>query len=170
MSTASHKITDFPGAGTALETTAALPAEFSTPDRDPSREIRNLIEELQGTAREARRRQRQAEEESEKLRSRLLELEEKPGGGTAGSSQMKELLRERDMLAEQQAQYGPAIAELKQRMKHAEADAVEASDERDAAMRERKKMQRQLDESDKQRHNSSRKFKQHRRFSRANLL
>ena len=151
MATASHKITDFPGAGTPSEPTAGLPAEFSTPERDPSREIRNLIEELQGTVREARRQQRHAEEESGQLRSRLLDLEEKPGGGTFSSSQMKELIRERDMLAEQQAQYGPAISDLKQRLRQAEADAHDAGDGRDAAMRERKKMQRQLDESDQQR-------------------
>lgn len=130
---------------------AGLPAEFPTLERDPSREIRNLIEELQGTAREARRRQRQAEEESEKLRSRLLDLEEKLGNGTSNSGQMKALIRERDMLTEQQAQYGPAISELKQRVKQAEADARDASEERDAAMRERKKLQRQLEESDQQR-------------------
>ncbi len=151
MATASNKITEFPGAGTSPEPATGLPPDFLTPDRDPSREIRNLIEELQGTARDARRRQRQAEEECEQLRNRLLDLEEKLGAGTQNSGQMKALIRERDMLAEQQAQYGPAISDLKQRLRQAEADARDASDERDATIRERKKLQRQLEESDQQR-------------------
>ena len=62
MAKVSHKITEFPGSSDALEPIASLPPNLLTQDQDPTREIRNLIEELQNTAREARRRQRQAEE------------------------------------------------------------------------------------------------------------
>ena len=117
MAQASQKITEFPGTSNSLEPIASLPADLLTQEKDPTREIRNLIEELQATARDARRRQRHAEEEHEKLRGKMLDLEEQLDSGAHNSTQMKALIRERDMLLEQQAQYGPVISDLKLRIK-----------------------------------------------------
>ncbi len=151
MSKASQKITEFPGMADLPDPVAALPADFLSQGRDPTREIRNLIETLQTTARDARRRQRQAEEECEQLRSQMLDLEERLESSPKDNGQMKSLIRERDMLVEQQAQYGPAISDLKQRLKRAESEVREANDERDAAVREKKKLNRQIEDSEKQR-------------------
>ncbi len=151
MAQASHKITEFPGTGDALEPIASLPPNLLTQDQDPTREIRNLIEELQNTAREARRRQRQAEEEREKLRDRLLDLQEKTDSGANKDAQTKALTRERDMLLSQQSQYGPVIADLKQRLKSTESDIREAITERDAATRGKTQSQREAADAESKR-------------------
>jgi len=151
MAKASQKITEFPGMADLPDPVAALPADFLSQGRDPTREIGNLIETLQATARDARRRQRQAEEECEQLRTQMLDLEERIESSPKDNGQMKSLIRERDMLVEQQAQYGPAISDLKQRLKRAESEIREANDERDAAVREKKKLNRQIEDSEKQR-------------------
>ena len=149
MLQASQKITEFPNAGDALEAVASLPMDFLTQDRDPTREIRNLIDELQNTARESRRRQRQAEEESVLMRGKLLDLQEQLDSDIHHSAQIKALARERDMLIEQQSQYGPAISDLKQRLKAAETEARDAAKERDAATRECKQAKRDFQEAEK---------------------
>lgn len=149
MAQASHKITEFPVADSAVQT--HLNAESPAADRDASRELRNMIEELQNTAREARRQQRQAEEEREQMRGRLLDLQERMDSGAHGNAQIKALIRERDMLLEQQAQYGPVIADLKQRLKASEAEMHEAQSGRDTAVRERKQAQRLHDEAEERR-------------------
>ncbi len=151
MAKASQKITEFPGMADLPDPVAALPADFLSQGRDPTREIGNLIETLQATARDARRRQRQAEEECEQLRSQMLDLEERLESSPKDNGQMKSLIRERDMLVEQQAQYGPAISDLKQRLKRAESEIREANDERDTAVREKKNLNRQIEDSEKQR-------------------
>ena len=156
MAQASNKITEFPGTSNALEPIASLPADLVTQELDPTREIRNLIEELQATARDARRRQRQAEEEYEKLRGKLLDLQEQLDSGAHSGAQLKALVRERDMLLEQQSQYGPVISDLKQRLKGLENDAREAAMERDAAKRERKQSQHLLEEAERKREETAR--------------
>ena len=151
MAQASHKITEFPGTSDALEPIASLPPNLLTQDQDPTREIRNLIEELQNTAREARRRQRQAEEERENLRGKLLDFQEQTDSGANKDAQTKALTRERDMLLSQQSQYGPVIADLKQRLKSAESDVREAITERDAATREKTQSQRETADAESKR-------------------
>ncbi|MEO6788972.1 MAG: response regulator [Chthoniobacteraceae bacterium] len=151
MAQASQKITEFPDGGAAPDPIASFPAGFLTQDRDPTREIRNLIEELQATAREARRRQRQAEEEREQLRGEGLDLREQLDSDISHNPQMKALARERDMLLAQQSQYGPMIADLKQRLRSFENDTREAIMERDAAVREKKQAQRVLEDAEHKR-------------------
>ena len=156
MAQASQKITEFPGTGDAMEPIASLPADLLTQDQDPTQEIRNLIEELQNTARDARRRQRQAEEEREQLRSKVLDLQEQMDSGAHNSAQAKALIRERDMLLAQQSQYGPVISDLKLRLKSAESDARETIAWRDAAARERKQSQRLLEDAERKREEAAR--------------
>ncbi len=152
MAQASKKITEFPGSSAAGEPIASLPASLLTEEQDSTQEIRVLIEELQNTAREARRRQRQAEEEREQFRGRVLDLQEQIGPGT----QVKALTRERDVLLEQQAQYGPVISDLKQRLKAADADLAEAISGRDTAVREKKQAQRLLEDAERAREDAFR--------------
>ena len=151
MPQASHKITEFPGGSDAPDPLAALPESFLTQDRDPTREIRNLIEELQNTAREARRRQRQAEEEREQFRGEVFNLQEQLESDISNHSHVRALVRERDVLIEQQSQYGPVISDLKQRIRSFENDTREAMAERDVAARERKQAQRLLEEAEHKR-------------------
>ena len=149
MAQATNKITEFPGIADAAKPIAALPAGFLTQDRDPTREIRNLIDELQSTAGESRRRQQLAEEERDQLRGKLLALQQKLDSAPQQAAQIKTLTRERDTLIEQQSLHGRAITELKQRLKLAEDALRTAGSERDAAARDRKHAQRLLDESEK---------------------
>ena len=151
MVQASKKITEFPGHSDAIEPIASLPVNLLTQDQDPTQEIRNLIEELQNTARDARRRQRQAEEEREQLRSKVLDLQEQIDSGAHHGAQAKALLRERDVLLAQQSQYGPVISDLKLRLKTAETDVREAITERDAAAREKQQSQRLLEDAERKR-------------------
>ena len=149
MAQATNKITEFPGIADPAKPIAALPAGFLTQDRDPTREIRNLIDELQSTAGESRRRQQLAEEERDQLRGKLLALQQKLDSAPQQAAQIKTLTRERDTLIEQQSLHGRAITELKQRLKLAEDALRTAGSERDAAARDRKHAQRLLDESEK---------------------
>jgi CheY-like chemotaxis protein len=149
MPQASNKITEFPSVSDDLDPVAALPANLLTQDRDPTREIRNLIEALQTAARDARRRQRQAEEERDQLRGKVLDLQEQVDCGAQSAAQLKALARERDMLLEQQSQYGPVISDLKLRLSSAESDVRDAVLERDSALREKKHSQRLVEDAER---------------------
>ena len=151
MANASEKITEFPGTANHPDPIAAVPSDFLSHDGDPTADLRNRFEALQSAAREARRRQRQAEEERDLLRSHVAELEEKLDSGVQNNPQIKALTRERDVLLDQQSQYGPMISDLKQRLKRTETELREANDARDTAAREMKNLKRQTDEGDKHR-------------------
>ena len=151
MAKASEKITEFPGTANHPDPISAVPSDFLSHDGDPTADLRNRFEALQSAAREARRRQRQAEEERDLLRSHVAELEEKLDSGVQNNVQIKALTRERDMLLDQQSQYGPMISDLKQRLKRAETELREANDARDTAAREMKNLKRQMDDGDKHR-------------------
>ncbi|MEQ1851680.1 MAG: hypothetical protein ABMA01_08825, partial [Chthoniobacteraceae bacterium] len=96
--------------------------------------------------REARRNQRIAEDECDRLRSRLSEAT----GGDAGVDS-KALTRERDMLREQQAQYGPVIAELKAKLKAAETAGQTGQREREKEAQALKKALQEKEEAIRQR-------------------
>ena len=149
MAPASNKITEFPGSGDAQEHVSSLPADFLTQGRDPTREIRNLIDELQAKARESRRHQRQAEEERDELRGRLLDLQEKLDSESHQNGKFKALVRERDKLLAEQSQSGPVIADLKQRLKRHESDAAQTLKERDAAVETATQARRHLSSAQK---------------------
>ena len=138
MPIASEKITEFPKQADRPGPFAAIPAHLVTEERDPAREIRNLIEQLQETALEARRNQRKAEEQSDQMRRRLSEIENHRGASRPDDPQLKALTHERDVLLQQQNQYGPVIAELKHKLKSAEHERAQAIRHRDLAVMERK--------------------------------
>ena len=93
MPHASQKITEFPGTAETNDTVTPLPVDFITQDRDPTREIRAMIEDLQVATREARRRQRQAEDEREQFRVKVLDLQAQVESGAKSSGQMKALIQ-----------------------------------------------------------------------------
>ena len=172
MATVSQKITEFPGVPDALDRIAALPDGFLTKDRDPTREIRNLIDELQSAARESRRLQRQAEEERERLRGELLDLREDLGSDTLRKAQIQTLTRDRDMLLGQQSQQDRAISDLKQRLKLAETAAQDAGKLRESTARERKQSQHLLEDAEKKSAGASRQrddFRQERDLAQKNF-
>ena len=138
MPIASEKITEFPKQAERPSPLAAIPAHLVTEERDPAREIRNLIEQLQETALEARRHQRKAEEESDQMRRRLSEIENHRGAARPDDPNLKALIHERDVLLQQQNQYGPVIAELKHKLKSAEHERADAIRHRDLALLEKK--------------------------------
>jgi CheY-like chemotaxis protein len=138
MAHASTKITDFPRDIEGSTPVEPIRPGLLTEDRDPTREIRNLIERLQETAREARRRQRAAELECESLRLKLEEIDDRAKSPPVSEAKIKALIKERDMLLEQQSQYGPLISELKQKVRSFEAERAEAIRAREDADRERK--------------------------------
>ena len=145
MPLASNKITEFPGVSDVQEPIAALPAGFLNQDRDPTREIRNLIDELQDSVRGSRRRQQQAEMENEQLRAKVLDLQDKPGMPSPATAQLEALTRERDTLIELQAQFTPVISDLKQRLKLAETEGSEAEQKCADAVRQKESAVRQSD-------------------------
>ena len=160
MAHTTNRITHFPGSGDPIEPLAPVPSELPGRDRDPTREIRDMLDDLQAAARDARRRQRQAEEECEQLRERVAELERRIESGVTDDTKLRALTRERDLLAEQQAQYGPVIADLKHKLTLAEAEARTASDRLadrlDLLEREKKGTQRQIQDLDRRREDAMR--------------
>jgi CheY-like chemotaxis protein/chromosome segregation ATPase len=135
---------------------ASIPESLLNQERDPTREIRNLIDDLQNTAHEARRRQRLAEEEREKLRDRVFELEVKLESESNNDNRVKALIRERDLLSEQQAQYGPVIADLNKKVKLAEAECRQSVTHWETAEREKKQALGQLEEIKRSREEANR--------------
>lgn len=138
MPIASEKITEFPKQADRPGPLTAIPAHLVTEERDPAREIRNLIEQLQETALEARRHQRKAEEESDQMRRRLSEIENQRSAARSEDPRVRTLTHERDVLLQQQNQYGPVIAEVKQKLKSAEHERADAIRYRDLALLEKK--------------------------------
>ena len=138
MPTASEKITEFPKPADRPSPLSSIPAHLVTEERDPAREIRNLIEQLQETALEARRNQRKAEEESDQMRRRLSEIENHRSATRPEDPHVKALTHERDVLLQQQNQYGPVIADLKHKLKIAEHERADAIRHRDLALMEKK--------------------------------
>jgi CheY-like chemotaxis protein len=135
---------------------ASIPEALLNQERDPTREIRNLIDDLQNTAHEARRRQRLAEEEREKLRDRVFELEVKLESESNNDNRVKALIRERDLLSEQQAQYGPVIADLNKKVKLSEAESRQAVTHWETAEREKKQALGQFEEMKRSREEANR--------------
>lgn len=146
MAHISQKITEFPARADRHPPQAGAPADFKEGDRGASRGGRSPIEELEAAVREARRNQRLAEDECDRLRSRLSEAT----GGDADVD-LKALLRERDMLREQQAQYGPVIADLKAKLKAAETAGQTAQREREKEAQTLKKALHEKEEAVRQR-------------------
>ena len=142
MAYVSPKITDFPN---RPDPGSPIPSSSLDGGRDPAREIRSLIEKLEEAAREAHRHQRAAEEECERLRFKLAEVEVRAESARASDPNLKALIKERDMLIEQQNQYGPLISELKQKLKNLEADRIDAFRQRDESGRAQKQAQREID-------------------------
>ena len=137
MPIASEKITEFPKQADRPSPLAPIPAHLVTEERDPAREIRNLIEQLQETALEARRHQRKAEEESDQMRRRLSEIESHRRAAPPEDSHVKALTHERDVLLQQQNHYGPVIADLKNKLKSADLERADAIRHRDLALSEK---------------------------------
>ena len=137
MPIVSQKITDFPKQPDRHPPLAPIPAHLVTEDRDPAREIRNLIEKLQESTLEARRHQRKAEEECDQMRRRLAEIDNHGAPPRPDESRLQALTHERDVLLQQQNQYGPVIAELKQKLRAADAERLETIRQRDLALKEK---------------------------------
>ena len=116
MPIASEKITEFPKQADRPSPLAPIPAHLVTEERDPAREIRNLIEQLQESTLEARRHQRKAEEECDQMRRKLLDIENH-AGPSHDDPQLKTLTHERDVLLQQ----AKAV-----RMNRSDEEAVEA--------------------------------------------
>lgn len=138
MAHASNKITDFPGRPDAPSSIAPIPEGLLTEDQDPTGKIRDLIEQLQEAAHEARIHRRAAEGECDRLRLELEANTKRAKPAPAGEPNVKALIKERDMLIEQQSQYGPVISELKQKLKTLETDHLEALRGREEAERAHK--------------------------------
>jgi CheY-like chemotaxis protein len=142
MAQISHKITDFPTRPDRHPSKGAGPEHLEDDVRDPARDSRSPIEELEAAVREARRSQRLAEDECDRLRRRLSEYKD-----GADDVDVKALLRERDMLREQQSQYGPVIAELKVKLKAAESECRAAFLEREEDTTALRKAHREKDDA-----------------------
>lgn len=144
MAKASHKITDFPASTSGIDPALGIPAGMYSQDRDPTREIRSLMDELQGSVQDSKRLQRMAEEERDHLRAEVCSLQERLFADPKQNADLKAVTRERDMLLEQQAQYGPAIAELKAQLRLTQADVRAAEESRSTARREKEQADGQL--------------------------
>ena len=92
---------------------------------DPTRDIRALIDQLQDTSREARSRQKMAEDERDELSKQIDRIQKEMGEAITLSKQTEQITAERDRLLEQSAKYGEMLAELKHRSEIAERQVVD---------------------------------------------
>ena len=106
------------------------PATLSA-DVDPTQEIRNLIEQLQNTSREARTRQQMAEEERDQISRDLAKIQAEIQAMARLTKSLDEITAERDQLIEKGAKYGERIASLQHTADVAEKDRADAAKQRD---------------------------------------
>lgn len=106
------------------------PATLSA-DVDPTQEIRNLIEQLQNTSREARTRQLMAEEERDQISRDLAKIQAEMQALARLTKSLDEITAERDQLIEKGAKYGERIASLQHTADVAEKDRADAAKQRD---------------------------------------
>ncbi len=116
-------------------------------DKDPTRELRNLIEQLQDAARDARARQRMAEEERDLAMDELTRSQSDIAAARELGKKIKALQRERDTLAEQQQKYGIIVAELKQKLESADRQRLDALRQRDEKTKAHGDTSKQLKDS-----------------------
>ena len=133
MAQLSAKISSFPVTDDEPLPVAAVIASGNmlSADRDPTKELRNLIEQLQDAARDARARQRMAEEERDHAMDELARSQNDISAARDLGKKIKVLQRERDTFAEQHGKYGTIVAELKQKLEAAERQRLDALRQRD---------------------------------------
>jgi chromosome segregation ATPase len=142
MAYISRKITEFPATPERPSEPPSDPANYEDDSQAGAAGGRGAVVELEAALREARRNQRLAEDECDRLRRKLSELAEE-----GASVDVKTLMRERDMLREQQSQYGPVISDLKVRLKAAESAFNAAERERDEEGAVRARLLREKEEA-----------------------
>lgn len=112
-----------------------IPDNMLSVDKDPTRELRNLIEELQNAARDARGRQRLAEEERDTAIEQLTHTQLEITAARELRSKITALQQDRDTLAEQQKKYATIVSELKQKLEASERQKLDALRQRDEKTR-----------------------------------
>lgn len=133
MAQPSAEISSFPVSDENPRSTAVVvtSGNLLSEDRDPTRELRNLIEQLQDAARDARARQRMAEEERDHAMDELTRSQTDISAARDIEKKIKTLQRERDTLAEQHEKYSSIVAELKQKLEGADRQRLDALRQRD---------------------------------------
>ncbi len=118
---------------------------------DPTRDIRALIEQLQDTSREARSRQKVAEEERDELSRQIDKIQAEMGEAITLSKQTEQITAERDRLLEQSTKYGEMLAELKHRSEIAERQVVDVKRVNEEFSKQRVITQKQTEDLIRQR-------------------
>jgi CheY-like chemotaxis protein/chromosome segregation ATPase len=129
----------------------SLPVNAITQDVDPTAEIRNLIEQLQQTSRDARAELRTAEQDRDAVALELTRAQQQVESLRTTERELRShfvevtsLIQERDAALDEAEERGKALA-----------DAVRRNE---ALMRERNDAQRQRDDATRQREDSARKL------------
>lgn len=146
MAQLSAKISSFPVTDDEPRPVVAAVASGNmlSEDKDPTRELRNLIEQLQDAARDARARQRMAEEERDHAMDELTRSQNDIAAARELGKKIKALQRERDLLVEQQQKYGAIVSELKQKLEAADRQRLDALRQRDEKTKLHSDTSRQL--------------------------
>ena len=114
-----------------------------TAEADPTRDIRNLIEQLQDSSKDARARQEMAEEERDHLSQQLEKIQAEMEATAQVAKNIEAITLERDQLIEQGAKYGELIASLQHKLDVAERERVDVSKQRDELTRKTNALEKQ---------------------------
>lgn len=141
-----------------------LPVNALTGDADPTRELRNLIDQLQTAAREARAEARQAELTREEMAIALERTQRQNEELRSHFVEITSLIRERDLAAQEAERQTRAVADAQTRLAAADRERSEArrqceeiSRQRDDAIRQRDEAKRQREEAQRQKDELHRK-------------
>ncbi len=134
-----------------------LPVNALTGDTDPTQEIRNLINELQAAARDAKSRATLVEQERDDLANQLeaamtqlADLREKEREFRQQFVEISSLLRERDAAVEAAERNGRRVQEAERKLELVSRERNDAQRQRDEVGRQRDEAIRRRDESMRQ--------------------
>jgi uncharacterized coiled-coil DUF342 family protein len=119
---------------------SSVPGPGLSGEADPTQEIRQLINQLQASARESRERVAAVERERDlfrdqldEARAQLLEIKSRDEESRARFVEVTAVIRERDELLESLDQHQKSIAELQRRMDATQRQEMEVQRQRAAA-------------------------------------
>lgn len=114
-----------------------------TADVDPTRDIRNLIEQLQDSSKDARSRQAMAEDERDQLSQQLERIQAELEASAQMAKNIDAIIAERDELIAQGASYGEKITAMQHKLDVAEKDRGDISKQRDELTRKTNALEKQ---------------------------
>lgn len=135
-----------------------LPVNALSGDMDPTRDLRNLIEQLQNSAREARNQVQITESERDQVVAQLEQLRRQNEDLRTHFVEITSIIRERDTALAEAERLGRAASEAQARIATVQRELSDAQRQREELTRARDDAQRQLEALTRASQDANRRF------------